>query len=364
MAEQLKDVYSEELLLGFGKKVQAVYHAFKTDAFLAAVMDSTWESLALKTRMRRVSEQLGIYLPSRYEDALDILFAVSNGCTGLPYLFFSDFVALFGQDERHWQLSMRALESFTQLCSSEFAIRPFLLREPKRAMRQMAAWAGHPNEHVRRLASEGCRPRLPWGEALPMFKKDPAPVLRVLELLKADASLYVRKSVANNLNDIAKDNPAIVIETARRWQGNNKHTDWIIRQGCRTLIRKANPDAMALFDYDGETQLATNASISVQPAALAIGESCEIGYAVNIRQGQPAHVRIEYGVDFIKSNGRTSRKSFLLSDKTVPGGARLTGTRTHDWSDLTTRRHYPGQHKIVLLVNGREAAHAMLTLKE
>lgn len=365
-AELLKNVYNKNFLLDFGKKVQAVYGLFDSTAFIASVMDETWGELALKARMRRISRTLGTFLPNRYETALDILFAIAGTCVGFPYLFFPDFVAVYGQAEKHWKLSMTALENFTQKSSSEFAVRPFILSNPERVMRQMTLWAEHPNEHVRRLASEGCRPRLPWGEALPMFKKNPEPVLSILELLKADPSLYVRKSVANNLNDIAKDNPSLVLETVRHWIGKNLHTDWIIRQGCRTLIRKANPEAMELFGYarfTDEIRFTTRASLAVQPSELTLGESCELQYSLEIREGESIHIRIEYGIDFIKARGQTSRKSFLLSDKTVSGGTHITGTRMHNWSDLTTRRHYPGDHRIVLLVNGQEVAHAELGLK-
>jgi len=365
LAELLKDVYHKDFLEHFSRKVESAYRAFDSSGFVSTVMDETWDELPLKARTRRISEELGRFLPPNYEKALDILFAIAESCVGFPYLFFPDFVEVYGQEEKHWELSMKALENFTQKSSSEFAIRTFILNDPQRAMRQMTIWAEHPNEHVRRLSSEGCRPRLPWGQALPMFKKNPAPVLSILELLRADPSLYVRKSVANNLNDISKDNPALMLETAQRWIGTNSNTDWIIRHGCRSLIRKADPEAMALFGYassDDSTPLTTVASLSVQPSTLTIGDTSELTYNLRLREGDSLHVRVEYGIYFVKANGKQSRKSFLLSDKTVPGGAHLTGTRTHRWSDLTTRRHYPGDHKIVLLVNGNEVAEATLTL--
>lgn len=366
MAELLKDIYSRDFLLNFGGTVQSAYKAFDTAAFVATVIDKTWDALPLKARTRRISEKLGSFLPSNYERALDILYAIADACEGFPYLFFPDFVAVYGKDEKYWELSMNALEFFTQRSSSEFAIRQFILSDPERVMRRMAIWAEHRSEHVRRLSSEGCRPRLPWGEALPMFKRNPAPVLSLLELLKDDSSPYVRNSVANNLNDISKDNPGMVLETTRRWIGVNPDTDWILRHGCRTLIRKANPEAMGLFGYaspQDSAPLTTFASLLVQPLTLSIGGSCEIQYSLDICNGDPVHVRIEYGIDFVKVNGKTSRKSFLLSDKTVEGGARLTGTRKHRFAEMTTRRHYPGSHRIVLLVNGQEAAEAVLELR-
>jgi 3-methyladenine DNA glycosylase AlkC len=365
MAEPLKAMYNEQFLRGFGQRIHSVYNAFDTERFVAAAMKEPWDELELKARMRQITETLGALLPDRYEDALDILFAIDEECIGFPYLFFPDFIEVYGQADEHWALSMKGLERFTGRSSAEFAVRPFLLREPERMMRQMEVWAKHPDEHVRRLASEGCRPRLPWGQALPVFKKDPVPVLRVLELLKADPSLYVRKSVANNLNDIAKDHPSVVLDTARRWKGVHPSTDWIVRHGCRSLIRKADPEVMALFGYADSTETAPLTSetvLSVEPSVLIIGGSCELHYGLRICEGEPVHIRIEYGIDFVKSGGRTSRKLFLLSDKTVPGGTSLKGTRTHRFADLTTRRHYPGEHRIALLVNGREVAHTFLQL--
>ena len=365
MPEPLKNVYNEEFLRQFGEKVHAVYSAFDIENFIGKVMDTTWDGLALKSRMRRITEMLARYLPTGYAESLDVLCAIDEDCVGFPYLFFPDFVAVYGQAEEHWALSIKALERFTVRSSAEFAVRPFIQRDPERMIGQMVDWSKHSNEHVRRLASEGCRPRLPWAEALVMFKQDPSPVLRVLELLKADPSLYVRKSVANNLNDIAKDHPEVVLATTRRWKGVHPYTDWIVRQGCRTLIRKANPEAMALFGYVEAvdvSSLITYASLLVEPLVLSIGGSCQLQYELCIQEGASGRIRIEYGIDFVKAGGRTSRKKFLLSDKAVVGSVPLSATRTHRWLDLTTRRHYPGEHQIVLLVNGREAACAVMEL--
>ncbi|MCR8645379.1 hypothetical protein NV379_22335 [Paenibacillus sp. N1-5-1-14] len=366
MAEPLKLVYNEKFLHGFGAKIKSVYDPFDVEHFIAEVIDASWDELALKERMRKISETLGRYLPPSYEEKLDVLFAVNDdgSCTGFPYLLLPDFVEVYGQADQHWELSMHALERFTSGSSSEFAIRPFILRDPDRAMRQLAIWAEHPNEHVRRLASEGCRPRLPWGVALAVFKRDPTPILPILEKLQADPSLYVRKSVANNLNDIAKDHPTVVIETAKRWQGKHPDTDWIVRHACRTLIRKADPEIMQIFGYaENASARTTSAEITIEPDVVNIGEKCKLSYALRVQEGEPARVRIEYGVYFVKAKGQTSRKLFLLSDKTVPGGSVLNGQRTHNWADLTTRKHYPGAHRIVLVVNGTEVAETMIDVR-
>ncbi|MDR3333204.1 MAG: hypothetical protein LBT08_11310 [Synergistaceae bacterium] len=365
MAELLKDIYDADFLRQFGNKIQAVYKPFDVAAFIGMAIEDIWDSMTLKARVRKITETLGMLLPDCYNEALAILVGIADECAGFPYVVFPDFVAVYGQNAGDWEKSMDALELFTQKYSAEFAIRPFLLKEPERVIERMKIWAKHPSEHVRRFSSEGCRPRLPWGEALPMFKKDPSPVISVLELLKADPSLYVRKSVANNLNDISHDNPDATLETAEHWKGHGPDTDWIIRRGCRTLIRKANTRAMALFAYESaadERPLVGSAEFSVSPLELAIGERCELQYTITVRDGEPLHLRLEYGIDFVSTHGRTSRKTFFLSDKTAGGGARLSGRRSHSFENKTTRRHYPGNHRIVLLVNGQEVASKTLLI--
>ncbi|MBV7275876.1 DNA alkylation repair protein [Clostridium sp. PL3] len=365
MGDALKDIYSIEFLKDFGNKVHKVYKDFDSEQFTSCILSPPWDELQLKARIHRIAEKLGEYLPRPFEDALKILFSINESCVGFPYLFFPDFVATYGQQKKYFELSMNALECFTQQSSSEFAIRPFLLNNPEHVMEYMLKWSLNENEHVRRFSSEGCRPRLPWGISLPMFKHDPSLILKVLENLRADSSLYVRKSVANNLNDITKDNPETVLELAQKWIGYNSETDWILRQGCRTLIRKANPTALALFgytDFFSENPLFRNVILTVDPHGIQIGDNCEVNYSLDIVWNTPAHIRLEYGIDFIKSNGRSSRKLFLLSDKTVPGSSHLSGRRTHSFADLTTRKHYPGIHQITLLINGKEAAQTILNI--
>lgn len=364
MAQALKDMYNKEFLHQFGEKVHVVYEIFDIEEFVATIIDDTWAELKLMDRMGRITEALGTYLPAEYVEALEILFAIDDTCVGFPYLFFPNFVAVYGQSPENWELSMTALERFTKRSSSEFAVRPFFIIDTNRMIMQMLDWSKSSDEHVRRLASEGCRPRLPWGKALTMFKIDPTPVLSVIEQLIEDPSLYVRKSVANNLNDISKDNPSIILETVRRLKGLHQHTDWILRHGCRTLIRQAHPEIMSLFGY-GESidrPVTTNAFLSVDPVELKIGDSCKLNYELCIRKGDPIHIRIEYGIYFVKAMGKRSRKLFLLSDKTVAGDQCITGTKIHKWVELTTRRHYPGEHKIVILVNGIEVANTVVKL--
>lgn len=359
MAEPLKAIYTEDFLKGFALKVKQAHHDFDERKFVDTVMDAEWEELELKGRIRRISMVLGSFLPENYPEALGILLAIQDQCEGFPYLFFPDFVEVFGVEPEHEEISLQALEQFTKRSTAEFAIRPFLIRAPDRIMKRMVEWAQSDDHHVRRLASEGCRPRLPWGQAIRQFKEDPSPIFEVLELLKADDSLYVRKSVANNLNDIAKDNPNKVILTAKRWSGFSSETDWIIRHGCRTLLRSGEPEIMALFGYEEAAEMLADARIVTDRHSVNIGEAVTMTYSFNVEK--QAKLRIEYAIDFIKKRG-ISRKKFLLSDRIFTAGESIAKERVHKWKDLTTRVHYPGIHRIVLLANGVEVAHTKLEL--
>ena len=363
MATALKEVYNNEFINHFSALVQEKATSFNATKFKQEVLNEDWEDLKLKERMRRISTVLGRCLKGSYSDQIALLFQLEQECQGFPYLFFPDFVEVYGQNESDWELSMEAIKRFTKGSSSEFAIRTFILKNPIKVMSLMKEWATDENEHIRRLASEGCRPRLPWGQALGLFKVNPGPVLDILELLKNDDSLYVRKSVANNLNDIAKDNPQKIIELVKAWQGQSQQTDWILRKGCRTLIKQADPEIMRLFGYPEVENQINMAEINSQLSELEMGEESEFSYQFTTKGDSDLHVRIEYGIYFIKANGKATRKLFFLSEKNVSGGQTISGRRTHKWKDLTTRKHYAGEHRVVLLLNGVELAETSLFLK-
>ncbi len=353
MPELLKNRYNCQSLQQLALGIRAVYPPFQADAFVGDVMDETWEGLELKARMRQITVNLGKHLPADYEQALGIIDQVvagyPAGFNDFTLMYFPDFVEVYGQDDRYWDLSMAALERYTPLSSSEFAVRPFIIKHEARMMRQMAAWALHDNEHVRRLASEGCRPMLPWGQALPGFKKDPSPVLDILEQLKADPSLYVRKSVANNLNDISKTHPELVAEIAGDWYGQNKHTDWIVKHGCRTLLKKGNWEVLSLFGYgDGDCVIVDGLRLGA--SSVTIGEDMTFSFRIEAKKA--AKVRLEYGIDYVKANGGRSRRIFQISELSLGENGQKFYTKKHSFADVSTRKHYPGTHSVTLIVNG------------
>ncbi len=215
----------------------------------------------------------------------------------------------------------------------------------------MAAWAEHENEHVRRLASEGCRPALPWGQALTSFKKDPSPVLRILEKLKADPSLYVRKSVANNLNDITKNHPDLIIGLAKDWYGKSEQTDWIVKHGCRTLLKKGNRDVLGIFGF-ADVDCVDIDNFSLDAASVCIGE--DMTFTFQIEAKTETKVRLEYGIDYVKANGKRSRKIFKISEPSLRKKEKKSYSKTHSFADASSKKHYSGIHSVTLIVNGVE----------
>jgi 3-methyladenine DNA glycosylase AlkC len=334
--------------------VQSVYDSFRVDEFVDTIIDETWDNLELKARGRRVTLSLGKYLPLDYREALGILNKVADCYTSGLFILglsFPDFVEVYGQDENYWDLSISSLEKFTTYWSSEMAVRPFIIHNEERMMAQMLAWSKHENEHIRRLASEGCRPALPWAMALKEFKKDPAPILPILTQLKADPSAYVRKSVANNLNDISKTRPDIVKELAADWYGKNTYTDWIVKHGCRTLLKKGDRDILALFGLSDNKNISVE-GFSLGATSVSIGD--DLTFSFEIITNEATKARLEYGIDYVKSGGKRSRKIFKISEILLKENERKLYTRSHSFTDLSTRKHYTGKHSVTLIVNGVE----------
>ncbi|GAB2551157.1 DNA alkylation repair protein [Gracilibacillus alcaliphilus] len=352
MSVARKNVYNQTFFMNFIEKMIQVYPVFPQEEFLSYIYQDDWEGLELKQRIRRVTESLGKALPASYPEAIQLLRKLAPQCVGFPYLFFPDYVERYGQ--KNWELSMQALEEFTASSTAEFAVRPFIQQNPDKMMAQMLAWTQHSSEHVRRLASEGCRPKLPWATPLTIFRQDPSAILPILEQLNEDPSKYVQKSVANNLNDISKDHPDIVREIIQKWQLQHPITDWILRHGSRTLLKQADPIVLQMFGYlDAEAIMVTDLSLSSDQ--LILGDTLTFSFQVINPTGSDQKLRIEYAVDFVKANGRQNRKIFQLSDRNFADGATEV-VRKQQFINLSTRKHYPGRHQLTILVNGQEKA--------
>ena len=255
------------------------------------------------------------------------------------------------ENEKYWDISMDAIARYTPYATAEFAVRAFIISHEKRMMAQMLEWTKHENEHIRRLASEGCRPALPWGQALTKYKKDPTPVLLILEKLKADPSPYVRKSVANNLNDISKTCPDLVVKLAKEWYGENEYTNWIVKHGCRTLLKNGNRDALEIFGYNDIDSIEVK-KFALNTTSTIIGGDIRFSFEIHAREA--TKIRLEYGIVYVKANHKRSRKIFKISETRMAVDQKKLYTRKHAFKDLSTRKHYPGSHSITLIVNGVE----------
>ena len=348
MAEQLKNVYTKQYISNLADEIELNYKEFNKECFIEAIFDEFWNDLELKQRMRHIALCLHAYLPFSYMEQLEVLKPASKKFTGFEAMFFQDFVGVFGLD--YFDESMKALEVFTIDSSSEFAIREFILKYEDKTMKQMKLWAKSPNEHIRRLSCEGCRPRLPWAIALPNFKKEPSKVLEIIELLKNDKSKYVQKSLANNLNDISKDNPQIVIDFVSKNLGVSKSLDWICKHASRTLLKKGDVEILKLFDYG------TTSHIDIRnfqyDSSVNLGEDFTFSFDLNSLETL-GNLRVEYAIYYKKANSTNSKKVFMISQNEHKTKNK-SFIKKLSFKDLTTRKHYLGEHFVSIILNGEE----------
>jgi len=358
MAKPLKDNFDHAYLSRLADELVKYRSSFPKQEMMRFVFDQDWDQKELKQRMRHITLALREYLPQKYEVAIKILKKAAPQFGGFEAMFFPDFVEVYGLDD--WELSLSALEHFTKYSSSEFAVRPFIMQDSKRMMRQMRSWANSRNEHVRRLASEGSRPRLPWAMALPEFKKDPSPVLPILTKLKADPSEYVRRSVANHLNDISKDHQELVIDLAKQWITESPETQWVVKHGCRTLLKSGNTDALALFGFHEPHEIRVK-QLQISPSQIAWSGEVQFEFELESQSPELGLIRVEYAIDFVRKNGSVSRKVFKISEGTYSISSKVYRCR-HSFKPITTRKYYPGLHHLALIVNGLELAEGQFQL--
>ena len=348
MAEQLKNLYSKEFIQKLANKLFLTYSDFQKENFINSIFDTTWETLELKQRMRHIANTLNKYLPFTYKKQLEILKEVKKDFGGLEAMIFQDFVEVFGLDD--FEISMKALELFTIDSSSEFAIRQFILKYEDKTINQMKIWAKSKNEHIRRLASEGSRPRLPWAVALPNFKKNPQKVFEIIELLKNDSSKYVQKSVANNLNDISKDNPKMVIDFVKNNLNISKNLDWICKHGSRTLLKTGDKEVLDLFNFNKSHHI--NLTNFCCDKTIFLNEDFNFSFEIN--SDEPiGNIRVEYVIYYLKSNSNHNKKVFMISQNSIES-TKKRFQKKQSFKNMTTRKHYIGTHFIGILINGVE----------
>lgn len=345
----LKEMFNAARFRRIAKDVEAVYPRFDAKKFLSLALPGL-DDLTLLQRLRRVTEGLRATLPQDYAKALAILRKLAPRTErGFVSLFLPDFVGLYGLE--NFDLSLDALKFFTSFGSSEFGIRPFLRQDLRRTLKVMETWSREEDEHVRRLASEGCRPRLPWSFRLDALIVDPSPTARILENLKADPSLYVRKSVANHLNDITKDHPAWVLNRIEGWDLENAHTAWIAKRALRSLIKAGDRRALAVIGA-GQAAEVRLKRFSVSPTRLRLGERVSFSL-VFVSTGQAAQkLVVDYAIHYRKKSGGSSAKVFKWKELCVEPAEAVTLTKGQMVRDFSTRKHHAGLHRVEVMVNG------------
>ena len=360
-APSLKDWFDKARYQALADQLATLHPRFDRKKFLRLTLDGL-EDRSLMQRLRRTSEATREALPLGYEESLEVLRELAPKIDhSFVTLFLPDFVSLHGHDD--FEASMEALKYFTPFGSSEFAIREFLKRDLGRTLRVMRGWSEDSNEHIRRLASEGCRPRLPWSFRLVELVADPSPSVPILENLRADPSLYVRKSVANHLNDIAKDHPDKTLDVLQSWDRRHPHTAWIAKRALRTLVKEGHAGALALLGA-GEAAKVRVDSFDVAPKRVALGGEVRFSLGLTSTAGKSQRLLVDYIVHYVKQSGRCSEKVFKWKEIDLGPGETVSLEKRQTIRDFTTRKHYPGNHRVEVQVNGArlaEGAFGLLT---
>ena len=377
MAQALKDSFGPETVEWVGQRLASAVPEFDESVFVAECLRG-FDGLELMDRARRISDVMARHLPEDPVVAVPMVMVslgpAEPGLTGMQPFRYMPFVVFVGQHGlAAFEESMAAQYELTQRFTAEFSIRPFLINEPERTLARLRVWTADPSEHVRRLVSEGTRPRLPWAPRLPAFIADPAPVLELLEVLRDDPSEYVRRSVANNLNDISKDHPELVISVVRRWSADaSAERQRLIRHALRTLVKRGDPAALELLGHAGADHLAV-ADVTIDPVEVSVGGTVRILATVADTRPVPGalepsasgqgpdesqvesgeEVAVDFVVHFVKANGSSAPKVFKGGRRGLGPGEQVQFTRSVSVAQMSTRTHYPGVHRVEVQVNGR-----------
>ncbi|RBM11807.1 DNA alkylation repair protein [Streptomyces sp. PT12] len=355
----LKRHFNGEAARLIGGRVRAVYPEFDVEGYVAET-ERRVPGKELKDRVLVLTEGLRDRLPGDYPGALAMLMptlgdelAEGEGMFNTSWFLMpvARFVEEYGLE--YPELSLDAIEEITRRHTGEYAIRPYVERHYAPAMKRVAEWARSPSHNVRRLASEGIRPRLPWARTLDIFVRDPRPVLEILEPLRSDPSEYVRKSVANNLNDISRDHQDLALATALRWldESPTPETGWIVKHGLRTLVKKGDQQALAILGATGGDRVEVP-RLSVTPRSVIVGETLVIDLDIVNTDDRAHSLTVDYVVHHVRKNGRSIPKVFKLTTLDIAAGERRALRKSHPIREVQTRAYYPGEHVVDIQVNG------------
>lgn len=362
--EPFKNAISPALVRLLAGNLNRVHPAFERDAFTEAIL-SDLETRELKSRVDLIAENLLHHLPEDTAARSAILEAVlhpeeshspeqvsdETGMRGFIIWPLSLVAGKHGLD--NLPVSLDLLKQMTKRFSSEFGIRFPLIHDQDAVLRHIAPWVEDPSPHVRRLVSEGTRPRLPWGQQLPSLIADPAPMLPLLERLRDDPAEYVRRSVANHLNDISKDHTALVTDLAEDWmKGADTNRKRLLRHACRSLIKAGNPAALAVFGHAAPKLRLEGFALS--PAAITLGESVTVHATLVSTASKPQSLVVDLVAKFRKANGSLAEKVFKGANLGLEPKGSVEINRKLSIKPITTRRYYSGTQRLSLRINGQD----------
>jgi 3-methyladenine DNA glycosylase AlkC len=348
--EPLKEMFNKAFYESLAKEFKKVYPSFNTQKFVSEVTLNI-QTLSLNQRMRNTSVVLKKYLPDDYKKAVDVMKKVIPTMQhGYTNLLFPDFVGLYGLHD--FNTSLDALNYFTRFGSSEFAIREFLKHDFARTIKVMYEWAKDKNHHVRRLSSEGSRARLPWSFKLDEVIKNPAVTKPILETLKSDDELYVRKSVANHLNDITKENPDYMLGLVKGWDKSDPKTAWIVKHASRTLIKKGHSGSLSVLDFEKNAKVEVS-DLKITKPKIKLGESLNFSFDLWSKKQTDQKLVVDYIIHYRKKKGALSPKVFKLKEINLKSGQKIKIEKKQLMKDFSTRKHEKGEHLLEIQVNGK-----------
>jgi 3-methyladenine DNA glycosylase AlkC len=359
MPEENPNAFKNLINADVVKKMASAFHkqypSFNQKRFLKYIEEL--QSLELKARVLLLRDALEIELPKDFKKADVILNKVlkSGELSGFQLWPISEFISKFGtQDYEH---SFKTMYLLTQYFTSEFAIRPFLHKDHVKCLKILSRWTQDKNVHVRRWISEGTRPILPWGGKVAAFISDPQLTLPLLEKLKFDEELYVRKSVANHLNDISKNHPELVVKVLDQWnkdapQEHQNKIQWITRHALRVLIKKGYPGALKLMGVGAKCELKFH-QLKIKEQKYRTGEVLEFEFSISSTAKKNQKLIIDYVIDFVKANGKHSPKVFKLKTFELAAGERVTLSKKHPLRKITTMTFFKGEHLLSIQINGK-----------
>ena len=374
--EPFKNQLNADVVHALARVLHRARPDFDRAGFEGRALDGL-EGLELKARAEHLADALQAYLPTSYVELAPVIESClappdrsaadsgsgagpAEGLSGWAVWPLAELVARRGLDAP--ARALETLHALTQRFTAEWAIRPFIERFPDLVFATLRQWTHDPSEHVRRLVSEGSRPRLPWGRRLASLQSDPSPTLPLLAALQDDPSEYVRRSVANHLNDIAKDHPDRVVDWVRmQLPGAGPERRALLRHASRTLVKSGHPAMLALWgageDFAGRVQL------SVQPRRIHLGEAIRIEVGLHSRADAAQRLVVDYAVHHVKADGSLRPKVFKGWTLELAPRASCTLSKRHAVRPVTVRRYHAGRHALDLRINGRVVAHATFELR-